>query len=249
MSKCQGCERALRDGYLCRTCVGRVDQTLAELPELIIELMTTAYRQDRIAFATGRGTGERPLPYRAKATQLLADVRRHLLGCTGPTPLTDAMLCKLIRTGLPYVALTDPDIGRVMVLVEDEAAIREMIDLPKSYRYLGRCDHCGAELYADRTADVWVCQAPSCEASYDVRARMAELVERARDVVATVPTIATALTSLDMPVTEELIRKWRERGMLTPRSMVGRSARFRVGDVIDLVMRQRLRAASRSQIS
>jgi hypothetical protein len=249
---CTGCDRTLRDGYLCKVCTVALADTLAALPHLIGELMITAYRQDRVAVTPGRGSGERPLPFKAKAARLLADVRVHLLSFMVINDARvliqgDLRVCEALAAGVPHRASADPNVGRMFtVLSNDESRIREAIDLPKSFRYLGRCDHCGAELYADRSAEVWVCPGQDCEASYEVKARMADLIERSRDVVAPTSTIATALTSLEYPVTEELIRKWASRGLLTPRTSVGRTRWYRFGDVLDQLLKQRTREADRS---
>lgn len=248
---CQGCARTLSDGYLCPRCTNALLDTLATLPHLLGELAVTAYRQDRVAApSAGRGSGERPLPYKAKATRLLADVRSHLLASAERLgrrlyPIGDLPLCEELAKVVPRAAASNPYVGAVLAgLVADELAIREVIDLPRSFRYLGRCDRCGTELYAEREAATWVCPGQDCLVSYDVTARMADLIERSRDVIATTSTIATALTSLDFPVTEERIRKWASRGLIEACDRPGRARWYRVGDVIDQVVRHRRKQAA-----
>jgi hypothetical protein len=252
MSTCTGCDRTLTDGYLCWTCTALLGETLDWLPHLIGELLVTAYRQDRVAGpSAGRGSGERPLPFKAHATRMLADVRLHLLAFRAVNDARvllggDLALCESLLAGLPHRAKHDPEIGRMFaVLREDELRIRQIIDLPKSYRYLGRCDHCGTELYVDRAAEVWQCEGAGCEASYKIKDRMDELVERSRDVIASTSTIATALTSLEFPVTEELIRKWASRGLIASQPAAGRVRYYRLGDVLDQLLKQRLKVAER----
>lgn len=245
---CTGCHRPVKHGYLCGRCTGELRALYRRLPDLIADLAITAYRQDRLAVPGGGKVGKghvRPLPFKPPAAELLRQVQRHLLDRADRSKIAFAAprrLCVLLGQSLAadvaHDALIGADFNR---LADDAEAMQAMIDKPEVYRYLGQCDECGSGLYAPRDVAEHACPGTDCTRRYDVASRIADLIERSRDVVAPPATIATALTSLDWPVTEELIWKWRQRGLLTPRATVGRHTHYRLGDVLDLLERQRVK--------
>lgn len=224
------CGQPVRGAYLCRKCQTVLRDDLAALPGLVRDLEITAYRMDRVNDRSGgRGSGERPLPYRPRIIPILVRVER------------------LAARGLDarWIAHNNPGAAEQAVAISEVIAeARSVIDLPEMPRYLGACEDCGRGMYAERSADVFACR---CGRTYSVSRRVTELQKRSRDVVAPPSTIATALTSLDQPVTEERIRKWKERGRLTPRSHNGprRQPWYRVGDVQDLLVADARRTADR----
>jgi hypothetical protein len=247
--QCGGCTRPVTDGYLCPACAAELAARLRGMPAMVEDLGTTLYRQDRVSdvLTNGRGTGTRPLPFHERASRLMRQVVGHVEviadrhGVTarqGGQRVDLGALCRQLAAQARQAASTVPDVGlSLATLAEDGAAIAVIIDLPVTHRYLGQCDACGAALYADRAAASHDCPTPGCEVVYVVADRVADLLDRSRAVVAPASTIVTALTSLDQPVTEERVRQWRSRGLLTPARIVGRQAHFRVGDVIDLLAR------------
>lgn len=247
--QCGGCERKLRDAYLCAACAAELGKLYDELPGLVEELITTVYRQDKVAApAAGRGSGVRPLPFKFAASRLLDDLTRHIAAIARRHMVAAALidppgqppihLCRDLAARLKHDRVSLPEVAETLsTLARDVAAIRVMIDLPASFRYLGRCEACGGEMYADRAAARHECATRDCPASYEVAARITDLIERSRSVVASGSTIVTALSALDHPVSEEQIHKWRQRGRLAVIEYVGpqRRPRYRVGDVIDLI--------------
>jgi hypothetical protein len=261
---CGGCDRPVADAYLCTGCTKELAARFAALPDLIEDLGTTAYRQDRVIVHTGsRGSG-RPLPYREIASRLMSDVARHMAHIAARHKLPSAWrvgygplhvgldgMCRQLAAQARRDAVTVPDVGLTLAtLADDAAAIAAAIDLPVTHRYLGQCDACGAGLYADRAAVEHDCPTPGCGAVYAVAARIADLLERSRLVVAPVQTIVTALTSLDQPVSEDRIWQWQRRGKLVAAGYVGNGERrrplFRLGDVVDLLSRPDARRGPRA---
>lgn len=115
------------------------------------------------------------------------------------------------------------------------ADLLAVIDLPPSPIYLGPCDSCQHPMYVARGERVYACTTRGCQHTYNVERRIAHLLRESRNVVATTSTIVTALTSLDAPVTEDRIAKWRERGKLATIKHDARGRPMhRVGDVLDL---------------
>lgn len=227
------CPHKPRDAYLCRGCTARLRKGLADLAELHRELLLTAYRLDRIAPpGGGRGNGDKPLPWRPNVTPLVREVEWAMRALP---PAED--IAKHRGDALAVL-------NHVMALC---AEARTAVDLPQTHRYLGACDTCSRALYADRTRDVHQCK---CGHTYNVDRRVEALRRRSADVVASPATIATALTSLDQPVTEERIRKWKERGRLTPRSLNGprRQPWYRVGDVQALLEADERETARRAAL-
>lgn len=125
---------------------------------------------------------------------------------------------------------------------------------------------CRKALYVDPEEPFVIC--PACKTRWSVAERRAWLLAAAQDSLGNAATIATALTRLDQPVTPERIRKWKERGKLTPhgneppppcRDHQGRGRQpqsceacrakvgaplYRLGDVVDLLT-DAMSAASR----
>lgn len=227
------CGRPVRDAYLCRSDTRNLRDGLRDLTALHRELIVTAYRLDRVALpGAGRGTGEKPLPWRPHVTALIRRTARTLAAARNTTA--------------DRIAKDNPRAAEWLDTVRGLCAeARVAVDLPQTHRYLGACDECGLAMYAPRAEDFYQCR---CGRTYNVDRRVDALRRRAADVVASAATIATALTSLDQPVTEERIQKWRQRGLLTPRSLNGprRAAWYRVGDVQALLeseARRRARSA------
>jgi hypothetical protein len=227
------CGKRLKDAYLCRRCAAELKVKLRRLPNLEL----TTYRQDRIAAPGAGSSGKgnvRPLPWKLKAADLLGRCHENVTYLAG----LDAEQVRLGSTAAAIVDRVDRWIGE----------ISRTIDLPQTHVYLGRCDKCGVELYAERGGELCLCKTRNSPASDHVGERMDDLLRRSREVVASPSTIATALTSLDQPVTEEHIRKWKERGRLTPRKHDTRGwPMYRVGDVLDLLNHEAALAARRKQ--
>lgn len=122
--------------------------------------------------------------------------------------------------------------------------VREIIDAPDDQEYVGVCGAelpdeatCWRPLYCEPKAVKVECvdrgSLRGCGAVWKVADRRARLLEVAEDHLDTAANIATALTSLDNPVSPERIRQWKKRGRLIERPKG--SKLYRVGDVLDLL--------------
>lgn len=243
-----GCGTAAEGYYLCRGCTQHLVGELRRTGELVDHLNAAIARQT----STGTGVGvasrsaERPLPVNLHA----ADVARDL-GSVLSTWAADMAE----RTGRPLVdSSATPAVARWLLgstaTMRTHPAASELhdeitdalargwraIDRPAARHFAGPCEQCGADLYARPHAAELRCT--ECGTGYDATDRRTWLLDQARDQLATASTIARALPGLlGRPVTPAMIRGYAHRGRLAPRpaDTAGRN-RYRVGDVIDLVM-------------
>jgi hypothetical protein len=244
-TQCACGSTAVGDAYLCKRCTHTLATNLRNLVGLVNDLRTTAYRQDHVSAGNGGFAAPdrvRPLPYKPKAAALLPRAYRLIRAWTGVRPVERYRhehalhdLHNLARAA-PLIALqiNAPDIAEdVAQLTHD---IRALVDLPDdTHRLLGPCDACEKPMYVPRDATTYACTTTGCVATYHVERRISTLLKQSRDVVASPATIATALTSLDQPVTAQDIYRWKDRGQLTPRTSVNGHHWYRLGDVLDLL--------------
>lgn len=95
-----------------------------------------------------------------------------------------------------------------------------------------RC--CLGEMYANKGASAVTC--PNCRYSHDFATRRRWLLEQVEDQLVNAAWMASALTSLDTPVTAERIRKWAERGRIEAKGVdIHGRPTYRVGDCLDLL--------------
>lgn len=258
-----GCGQPVSDGFLCTTCTTELTTDLRNLPHRIGELEDTAYRLDRIASAGGgggSGNRVRPLPYRPEVTPLLDRARNLLTTWARDTlehrgldpehlpsgrklPSSTAGLCDWLARQVPSIRLSPQVVEMRRDLERLEADIASATDLPPSPIYLGPCDVCKRPMYAKRGDELHLCQTKGCASPiYRVTERVAELLHRSRGMTAMPSTIATALTSLDTPMSETRIKRWRDAGKLAPVKHDARGRPFYLlADVLDLVEWERKR--------
>lgn len=114
------------------------------------------------------------------------------------------------------------------------AAVERVIDIRIPLVYVGPCtaNGCTEDLWARHDGTTAECR--GCGTVWDLDERRAANLDAARDAVVPAETVARALTSQGMPLTAELIYKWRQRGFVRAAS-TGPNGRhlFRLGDVAD----------------
>lgn len=233
---------------MCGACAGDLARALGSVPGLSIQLEITLSRQG--SHSAGRRSSTRPLPYDARASQALADIRRELFLWTRriwqPVPgvdwpglldnLGDLSHCLLIHdTRLIAHHQADQAVHRIMTVVQ---AGERVIDRPADRWFAGPCDECDVDLYARPGAVQVVC--PVCQHVYDVNERRVWLLQVAEDHLAYAALIAQALTSLGTRVTPDLLWQWAKRGRIIAHG-IDRQGRplYRIGDVIDELAKQR----------
>lgn len=242
-----GCDRASHGYYLCVHCTHALVAEIRRVPALAVQLDATISRQTR----TGNGVGvtsrpsERPLPVNLTAADIRSDLVgvlatwardiRDRTGAPGDVgTLTDAAAFLLAHVS---TVRTHPAVDELHDEITDAIARAwRIVDRPAERRFIGPCDECGADLYARPHSAELTCA--ECGTAYDADTRREWLVEQARDQLETASTIARALPGLlGQNITPAMIRGYVHRGRLLsrPPDSAGR-ARFRVGDVIDLVM-------------
>lgn len=99
----------------------------------------------------------------------------------------------------------------------------------------GEARRCGTDLYAVPGRPSVEC--PACGTAYQVEDRREWLLTAAQDVVEDGPTIARALTSMGLALTNDAIRTWRQRELLDDYGVDARGRRlYRLGDVQELFL-------------
>lgn len=243
-----GCGQPSGGYYLCGQCTQRLAFDLRTVGELVRYLDGTIARQT----ANGSGVGvtsrsaERPLPVNLHAADVARDLH-NVLGMwfldiadrLGRAPVIDNHASAFAAWLLGNVSTlrTHPAADELHDEISDAIARAwRVVDRPPEQRFAGPCDECGHDLYGRPNAAELRCG--QCGATYDADARRGWLVDQARDQLATASTIARALPALvGQNVTPAMIRGYAHRGRLAskPLDRAGRK-RYRVGDVIDLVL-------------
>jgi hypothetical protein len=258
---------------ICGACLADLERALGSAGALAAELQVTFARQARLGSGAGRRSAERPLPYDGRASRLALRLRTELVGWArvlaehAPEPLPGPVCvacrhrsCRAIRkTRMPadtigataaWLLLHLDEIRQHEAAAEMVANItaltrsaERLIDRPADRVYSGPCDVCGDDLFGRLDAAEVACR--GCGARYDVAARRQWLLAEAEDVLAGAALISRALTRLGSEVRVERVRQWASRGQLAAHGVDanGRPL-YRVGDVIDLLERMTLKAAS-----
>src|SRR5690606_9740540 len=110
-------------------------------------------------------------------------------------------------------------------------AAQRVTDRPAERQFAGRCG-CGRALYAKPGARTVRCR--DCDAQpLDVEAQAEAMLAAIADQLMTAVQAADVLTRLAAPLSADLVRKWADRGHITPRGrdMSGRPL-YRVSDVL-----------------
>jgi hypothetical protein len=103
---------------------------------------------------------------------------------------------------------------------------RWAIDLPAEQAYAGPCGaeydtedgpaYCSRDLYVRHKAETTTC--PTCHTEHDVPARRQWMLDAVDDVLVTSRELSRILTLYGEAVTQDRLRKWRQRGQLVAHS-------------------------------
>lgn len=259
---CARCTTALRD-TLVALARGPRDAHGAIEPGLLDDLTDVVARLMRSGAATGvlSRSAEVPLIFHPAASEVawvardtltvwareLAQVNPHL-SVTGSTATEVAAWL----SRYPALIAAHPqaaDLHDEITAMAD--TVRRMVDIRPGKVYLGACGAepggvaCTDDLYALDGASSARCR--SCGAVWDVSVRRDELLELVRDQLAPAADIARALSTLGRPVTVARIGMWVHRGRLIPRlahpADPRQRPRYRVGDILDLLLSAYARGA------
>lgn len=241
---CPPCDRPVRDGYLCFACTRTLADTIRATPEWADQLTLVLARLTRYAEPVG-GRGETPVffnPAASDQARRLDKALRSTARMVGAVPeVTTARLGVVAAWLVAHIDAVrrHPDAGLMEAMVS--RAVEQtmaLCDRPPELWYAGPCPECGKDLYPSTAEQVVTCP---CGRAWSVDDKRAELLARARDAVRPGPEIARALSALgDRPVSPDLLRKWRHKGVLRVRRMTLHPATnwYRVGDVLDLVVNE-----------
>jgi len=252
------------DQYVCRRCTGRLRGLLSDLPGLMGDLDIALTQQARFTARVGSRSTERRLPLGLPAADAAFVARNTILANTEwvaavrghPIPQTWTAIAGYLTAATTWLS-RHPD--GPQVVDELTAAVvnaRRTIDRPADRAYLGRCGallevvdvdgltgavDCAHELYA--RDDQVVVDCPHCGTTWNVRTRQDRMLEQLRDHLLPAVDVARAVDGLGRPVTPELIRQWKRRGVLAvtldehgnPRADPRGRPLYRVGDVLDVV--------------
>lgn len=256
------CGRPVRDGFLCDECTSLLWRTLTQFPETLEELEVTRTRQARITHGGG-SADHAALPWHNAASMVgeaLTDglwgllrgaqahrvtTREQVHTLPWPIPATDNGVAAWLAVRVDGIARHQDLADIAHTLVDHGHRAWRIIDRPPELSYAGQCDICGTHLYAVTGQPVVTCA--TCGEHNDVAMRRAAMLKAASDRLVTAREAATALTTLELPVTVERIRQWVHRRRLLVRGHTpDRSRLYRLGDIIDLLTTETTRAQTAS---
>lgn len=245
------CGYPARDAYLCRSCTQLLWHALTQMPTTLEELETTRTRQARVSHGGGATAGG-GLPWHQGASlvaEALTDGLWALLRRTEgyrvgtreavhthhrPESHTIEAISGWLAVRVDGIAGHEELAEIAQDLVDHEQRAWRVIDRPPELSYAGQCELCGTHLYAVTGSPVTTCS--GCGRTVDVAMRRAALMQAVSDRLVTAREAATALTTLELPVTMARIRQWVHRRRLVVRGHTpDRHRLYRLGDIIDLL--------------
>ena len=235
--------------FICGSCRDGYALALARTSGVAHELIVTLSKQQRFSESPSVSYRAHGFPFDIAASQALSTLRNELVGLvrlcieekvrstdaewgTEPDDTLGSM-SHWLSSRVDGVAVKQwaPDALKLVDIMEH---CEQVIDRPADRTYAGPCDECHHDLYVEHGAATVVCD--QCNRGYDLKARRDWLLHVVVDRLATAGECARALSSLELPITQELIRQWRHRGRLTPRAKDRRGVPlYRVGDVVELM--------------
>lgn len=239
--------------YLCGDCRDAYARALGDTPAIAHELNVTLARQARFAASPTVRFTSNALPYDVPASDALHRLHAELVslvllceaedvtgGGDGPAlGDTYGSISRWLLTRLDGAAAR-PWAADLMQLVAVIESCELIIDRPEEKTYAGPCEECTTDLYVQHGLGSVQCE--GCGKTYDVQQRRDWLLDVVYDRLASTVEIARALSSLELPITADLISQWRHRKRLLPKGYDKRGAPlYRVGDVIELMTADRTR--------
>lgn len=261
---CANCRQPTTDhgGPVCRVCTQHLINQLTTAPTLVDHLNTTLARQGSTGPRIGPRTTDIALPFGWHAADALWSlhntltaaahtISRHTPHSPPPRRVHDADRDEhtiAVASWLhqhTHTIRNHPDAARLVdELLDTIRRAHRAIDRRPEMNYAGPCDRCGEDLLAPPRATHTTCP---CGATYNMTARRAWLLDRARDHNGTATEISQALSTWcqqRLPVST--ICTWARRGRLVVRGYTNEPRPrplYRVGDVADLAQQRRARHA------
>jgi hypothetical protein len=250
---CALCAAPLTDqGYICHPDTARLAADLRAIPDLLAELDTTITRQARISTPSGKGNGDKPIPFDPKASAAAGNIRAVLFGWTKvlleETDPDDTDYAIAGRAPAFWLGQHLADIrmrewaGEVATELKRASAEGwRAIDRPEERWYAGPCGNeidlddgtvqCGTVLWARIEEATIRCR--GCLHTWDVAERREWLVRAAEDHLESARIIASALTVMTRRrITASTIRNWASEGIVTALGERDGAKLYRVGDIL-----------------
>lgn len=263
------CGRPVADAYLCPSCVEDLTVALLDTAPLAAALESAYLKEQRfsVGHLSEHRDDESPIPFNDKAGRLRRELSRELLRWTlqvqcafgetwmpvpagGKAP-TRAMAERLMAA-IPYLRTNPAGVDAHRTFTGLHARILEAVDRPPDLVYLGVCSipadgvDCPEDLYAEWGKDHAQCR--RCKYQHRVLDRRNVLLGAVKDQLATATDISRGLAGLDFKCSAERIRQWKHRKRIEQRGTNYQGdPQYRVGDVIDLLLKDAERAEKQQQ--
>ncbi|SDP60992.1 hypothetical protein SAMN04487905_10638 [Actinopolyspora xinjiangensis] len=260
------CPNTAHDGNLCSHCLGGLLYALRGdrdgtngVADLAAELDITITRQAVTTDRVGSRGNETPVPFHVAAS----DARRDLHNVLGTwardlwetydgqhSPgVVDTLgdIAGWIARHPTWLA-GHPAAGELVDELRDAIARAwRVVDLAPERLYCGPCPHCRCGIYARPDRDIAGCR--ECGGRYEVATLREQLLDAARDTLATAAEAARALPALlGRDVSVNSLRKWAHEGRLAKHAPLPGDSRqrprYRLGDIIDMTHRTTAGAAT-----
>jgi hypothetical protein len=160
---------------------------------------------------------------------------RHIIETRGlDTPRTPQGACNLLARNAAWLAHR-PEAGEAFdELTAAAYVVRATVDTHAARIFLGPCDQCRRDLYAQVGKAEVECK--PCMLIYPVQARRELLLTQAEDRLERAVTIAAMLTTYGEPINASRIRQWAKRGRIEQRgSDWSGHPLYRIGDALHLM--------------
>jgi hypothetical protein len=257
-ARCQTCDASTNDELsLCNRCVRKLQDDLASVSWLVVELENTLTRQARFTrpSETSRSAST-PLPWNDRASQaarLLDKTLRHWVGVVSDYDSTDPSQHITDTTELARWLWRNAGVlRRLDVAGEVHSEIisvirraRVVVDRPPDLVTYGVCggaaeQPCDAYLYGAPSRPTVECR--KCGSVFQVKERLEWMLDYVRGMNGTAAEVATYLRMVGIKITDNGIRGLKRRGRIEPvgyiRSRNGKEepiAQYRFSDVITAV--------------
>lgn len=234
---------APQSAFVCGSCMGLLEQALAETDALIDELITTLVRQKASRTdGDAAGSGERPLPFHLKASDVLRDYRGVLGSWTRmlaeerpewTLPIDDPKaIARWLLRRMPTIAGHEAGGDLVEEVLQRRAAVLWVIDRPAERVYAGPCE-CGADLYAKPGKPEATCQ--KCESTYPVEAMQEWMRAQVSEHLVTAREASGLLSRFGYETQQKTIDTWHQRKKVTERGHDAKGVRlYLFGDLMRL---------------
>lgn len=239
-AQCPSCGCHQPEGLLCHDDTAAVETMLAAVPQLLDQLDIAISKQARVAIISGGAS--RPRADEDDGNEANLKHTRSPINW-GVVAARDSLLIEAAFVGEDLAWLRKhPQAGEMVS--KFGRAIKEAyqaIDRARDRQYLGQCLAeeagliCHAELWVKPGAHQHECT--QCETVHDVAKRRAKLLEDAEDLIVTPREASQYVGEIGgITVGHQRIRNYLDRGRIAKRPSVDGLMRFRLGDLLVVIL-------------